>query len=109
MNLLSLIVWLISSIIVSILIVINVTKKLKKTEQEALWEIMHVFFGIGLAAFWRIFLSSRIVILILAFICIIVWELMEECQNKTCSKNPIDTILDVILGMGFAYLYLLIV
>jgi len=72
-------------------------------EMEALNSLAHVAFGLGLGAFWMEILKRRA--LLLSFLCVIGWEIFEIVTFGGF-MSPIDMILDIILGVGFAWMYL---
>lgn len=72
-------------------------------DSYAISEMGHVAFGIGLAAFWLMFGFKKSMVLNISIISMLVWELYEYLTGFI---TPIDTILDIVIGFGFAWLYL---
>ena len=106
---LNIIIWAIC-LVVNIIMrfgLIDWRRTLHPFEQEAFWEIQHVFFGLGLGAFFTI-LFNDIISFLISLICIFSWEVFEEWRWKSCTKYPIDTVLDVMIGGGFALLVIII-
>ena len=70
-------------------------------EATAYGYFAHIAFGLGLAAFWSMFLKEEGT-LFMSFLCIIGWEIYE----MVFFEAPIDTTLDIVLGISFALVYL---
>jgi hypothetical protein len=77
----------------------------KHYEREAKWELMHVVFGIGLASFFS-FTFPQNIALKGVIVGVLGYEIVEEIRMKTFTRYPIDTVLDIILGIGAGWLYL---
>ena len=103
-QIISLFVW-----IGSLLIVYLLRKSAEKgKEKYSKWELAHVFYGIGLAAFFFLFTLDKSKAIMWTILSVISWEVYEQIKSKTPQNHPFDTILDVTLGIGAGWLFLLI-